>query len=111
MPLMDESRYQHMADAVFRRIEDGLRDADPDVVDCERAGDVVTLTFHGKNRCVVNTQRPVRQIWLAAAARAWHFSYDESTERWLDDKGQGVELFAQVAAIVRDQAGLAVRFE
>jgi CyaY protein len=110
MSVMDESHYQHLADGVFRRLEDGLKDADPDVVDCERAGDVVTLTFNGTRRCIVNTQRPVRQIWLAAGAKAWHFSYEEATGRWLDDKGHGIELFAQVAAIVKEQVGLAVTF-
>jgi CyaY protein len=109
---MDESEYQKLADAVFRRIEDGLKDVDPDVVDLDRAGDVVTLTFAGPRqiRCVVNTQRPVRQIWLAANARAWHFSLDATTGRWLDDKGMGVELFAQVAAIVREHGGIEVVF-
>ena len=58
--------------------------------------------------CVVNTQRPTHQIWLAADARAWHFSWDEPGAKWLDDKGQGVELFAKVADIVKQQAGVDV---
>ena len=107
--MMDESRYQKLADAAFAAIEAMLEDVDPDVVDVERAGDVVTLSFENGKRAVVNTQRPTRQIWLAADARAWHFSFDEAKGTWLDDKGQGVELMAQVAAIVKQQAGLDVR--
>ena len=105
---MDESRYQQLADEALRKIESMLEDVDADDVDVERSGDVITLTFRDRKKCVVNTQRPTRQIWLAANARAWHFGYDEPTKRWLDDKGQGVELFARVAEIVKEQAGIDV---
>jgi CyaY protein len=103
---MDESRYQKLADSALGTIERMLEDVDAELVDIERAGDVVTLTFANKKKCVVNTQRPTRQIWLAANARAWHFSFDEASGKWLDDKGQGVELIAQVASIVKEQAGV-----
>jgi CyaY protein len=104
--MLDESTYQHMADAAFRRISDALDPVDPDEVDCEHAGDVVTLTFKNRTKCVVNTQRPTRQIWLAASARAWHFSWDESKKQWLDDKGRGVELFSKVREVVKEAAGV-----
>ena len=102
--MLDEPTYLRLADEAFARIETGFEDVDPDVVDCERAGDVLTLTFANGKRCVVNTQRPVRQMWLAANARAWHFGWDEGSRRWLDDKGTGDELFAVLARVVRDQA-------
>ena len=111
---MDDSAYQHLADAAFRRIEEAFKDIDADDVDCERAGDVVTLTFKGGKKCVVNTQRPTRQIWLAANARAWHFGWDEGAKRWLDDKGQlnpdgsPVELFGAVRTIVRESIAIDV---
>jgi CyaY protein len=101
---MDESTYQKLADETFRAIESMLEEADPDEVDLERAGDVITLTFKDKKRCVVNTQRPTRQIWLAADARAWHFGWDAAKKQWLDDKGQGVELLSKIAGIVKEHA-------
>jgi CyaY protein len=107
---MDESTYQKLADAAFRAIGDAFESIDPDVVDCEAAGDVVTLTLRGGKKCIVNTQRPARQIWLAASARAWHFSWDAESRLWLDDKGRGDELFATIARIVKDEAGADVRF-
>lgn len=103
---MDEPRYQQLADVAFRKIESMLEDVDADDVDVERAGDVITLTFRDRKKCVVNTQRPTRQIWLAANARAWHFGYEEATKRWMDDKGQGIELFARIAEIVKEHAGV-----
>ncbi len=106
---MDETRFQHMADEVFRAVERAFEDVDADLVDCETAGDVLTLGFKGGKRCVLNTQRPTRQLWLAANARAWHFSYDDATKTWMDDKGKGSELFATIASIVKEQAGIDIR--
>lgn len=103
---MNESRYQKLAEDALHAIESMFEDVDADEVDVERAGDVITLTFRDAKKCVVNTQRPTRQLWLAADARAWHFSFDEATKRWLDDKGQGVELFARIAATVKDHASV-----
>jgi CyaY protein len=107
---MDESRYQKLADVALRAIEDLLKDVDAEVVDYERAGDVLTLTFATGKKAVINTQRPTRQIWVAANARAWHFGFEEPAGagggRWVDDKGQGVELLAQIAAIVKESAGI-----
>ncbi len=106
---MDESQYQYLADDTLRSLETMLEDVDADDVDIERSGDVITLTFRDGRKAVVNTQRPTRQIWLAANARAWHFSWDAGTSRWLDDKGQNVELLEHVAAIVKEHAGVDVQ--
>ena len=108
---MDESQFQRLADDAFRAIGDAFEDVDADLVDCEVAGDVVTLTLPGGKKCVVNTQRPTRQIWLAAASRAWHFSWDEGAGRWFDDKGRGDELFATIARVAKEGAGVDVAFE
>src|SRR4051812_329826 len=104
--MMDEPRYQQLADVALRTIENMLDDVDAEVVDLERAGDVLTLTFPGRKKAVINTQRPTRQLWLAANARAWHFDFEESTGRWMDDKGTGVELLSHVATIVKETVGL-----
>lgn len=103
---MDESTYQRLADNTFLELDAMLADVDADAVDVERAGDVMTLTFASGKKAVVNTQRPTRQLWLAADARAWHFTWDGA--RWLDDRGRGIELFAQIAAIVSDHTGVSV---
>jgi CyaY protein len=107
---MDEKTYQALADAALHSIMAAFEDVDPELVDCDTAGDVVTMTLKGGRRCVVNTQRPARQIWLAANSRAWHFSWDESTRRWVDDKGREDDLFATIARIVKEAAGVEVTF-
>ena len=107
---MDESTYEKLAKDTLRTITTAFDDVDPDVADCESAGDVITVTLSGRSKCVVNTQRPARQIWLAANARGWHFSWDAPSKRWLDDRGSGDELFATIARIVKDATGTEVVF-
>jgi CyaY protein len=108
--MMDESAYQKLADAVFKRIDHALEDVDPSDVDLDFAGDVMTLTLKNGVRCIVNTQRPARQMWVAAKANAWHFSYDEKGSRWFDDKNAERELFQTLGEIVREHSGIDVRF-
>lgn len=103
---MDESRYQHLAATALGKVEAMFDDVDAEDVDVERSGDVITLTFRDRRKCVLNTQRPTRQIWLAANARGWHFDYDEASQRWLDEKDRSNELFARVATVVKELAGI-----
>ncbi len=98
---MDEKQYLELAHATFRRIVDAFDDVDAEDADVETNGDVVTITWRDRSRCVINTQRPVRQIWLAGGDRAWHFSWNADAERWVDDKGSGAELHATIADIAR----------
>lgn len=99
--MMDEHRYLQLADDVFKRVIDLFEDVDGDDADVEPKGDVVTIRFRDRSRLVLNTQRPVRQIWVAGQQRAWHFGYDEASQTWLDDKGQGEELFAVIRRVAR----------
>lgn len=105
---MDESTYQKLAEQTLRRVEDMFKDVDSDDADYDRAGDVITFVFRDGTKCVLNTQRPTRQLWLAAQAQAWHFAYHAETSVWLDDKGAGIELFGKIAEIVRECAGIDV---
>lgn len=104
---MDENRYLELAHETFRRIVDAFDDIDWKEADVETSGDVITITWSDRSRCIVNTQRPVRQIWLAGGDRAWHFDWDEGSKRWLDDKGSGAELVATIVDIARGK-GLAI---
>jgi CyaY protein len=108
--MIDESRYHRLVSESFERIEDALVDVDPSDVDLDRAGDVLSLQCRDGVRCIINTQRPTRQIWVAARASAWHFSWDEAGARWVSDKNADEELFATLAAILRRHAAIEVRF-
>jgi CyaY protein len=102
--MLEESLYDRLTTTLFRSLEDALAEVDPDLCEVTRTGDMVTLTFPSGIRAVLNTQRAVRQLWLAGRAEAWHFSWDEGGQAWLDDKGRG-ELKGILTALVRSQAG------
>lgn len=107
---MDETTYYQHAKAAFRKVEEALDALGDDAVDFERAGDVLTITFPGGKKCVLNTQRPTRQLWLAADAKGWHFVLDATTGLWVDEKGTGAELYAQMSDIVRAHVGQPLPF-
>jgi CyaY protein len=106
---MDESQYLKLVGETFRKIEDAVENIDPSDIDFDSAGDVMSLTMKNGVKCIVNTQRPVRQIWVAARANAWHFSWNDATKTWQDDKGRG-ELFATLKAIAKEHAGIDLTF-
>jgi CyaY protein len=102
---MDERDFERRAAEVFRRVMDVFEDIDPDDADVESTGDVIRVDCRGGGRLVLNTQRPTRQVWLAGGTQGYHFSYDEVTGRWLDDKGRG-ELFETVAVLIKQATGI-----
>ncbi len=103
--MMDEARYNQLISAAFKRIIAAADDLDPDVLEADSTGDMVTLTARSREKCIVNTQRAVRQIWVAGKSQGIHFSLDEATGTWKDDKGRGLELFSFVADVVKDICG------
>ena len=105
MGAMDERAYRQAVEQTFRRIERAFDDVDPDLVEASRTGDVLTLAFADGARCVISPQPPLRQIWVAARASAWHFAAD-AAGGWREPGGQ--TLGAWLAALVREAAGVAI---
>ena len=109
---MEERRYLELAEAALSRIVAAFDEVELDDADIDSVGDVVTISVEPGSRgaggkIVINTQRPARQLWLAGGNRAWHFSFEEATGRWMDDKGSGAELFDTVREVCA-RAGLTV---
>jgi CyaY protein len=60
------------------------RQTDADL-DAQRVGGMVTLVFANRSQIVINQQKPLHEIWLAAKAGGFHYRLDG--EQWLDTKG------------------------
>jgi CyaY protein len=103
--MMDEALYNQRVAAVFKRMLAAADALDPDVLEAESTGDMLTLTARSREKCIVNTQRAVRQLWVAGKGQGIHFSYDEASGTWKDDKGKGLELFSFVSDVVRELSG------
>jgi CyaY protein len=101
---MDEIQFRRGADECLASVEQWLDEIDSDQLDYEVGDGMVTLEFADGERCVLSRQSAARQMWLAAGARGWHFSFDAGSERWLDDKDGG-DLFLRLAELVAEKIG------
>jgi CyaY protein len=103
---MDESSYAQSVAQVFKRLVKAVDAADPDLLEADTTGDMVTITaVKSGEKVIVNTQRAVSQIWVAGKGAGIHFSLG-ADGRWLDDKGKGLELQAWVKECVRSASGV-----
>jgi CyaY protein len=98
---MTESEFNELADAALRAVELAA-DAVDAGIDCARSGSVLTLELDNDTKIVVNTQLPMRQIWVAGRSGGYHFSYDG--RHWRDTR-DGTELFASLSRLVSAQGG------
>jgi len=102
---MDETRYNQLVAAAFGALMRALDKVDPDVLDADSTGDMVTVTSASGQKVVVNTQRATRQIWVAGKGLGLHFTFAKDG-RWMDDKGKDIEFFAFVTDAVEAISGV-----
>jgi CyaY protein len=107
---MTDTEYQDRAEALLRAIElacDRINDDTDADVDNQRVGGMITLTFANGSQIVINLQKPLHEVWMAARAGGFHYKHDGSV--WMDTKGQG-EFFAHLSRCASEQAGQALSF-
>jgi CyaY protein len=107
---MTDSEYMDRAEALLARVEaccDRINESTDADIDNQRVGGMVTLTFSGGSQIIVNLQKPLQEIWMAARAGGFHYKFDGRD--WVDTKGQG-EFFANLSRYASEQAGQALTF-
>ncbi|MDP2345777.1 MAG: iron donor protein CyaY [Deltaproteobacteria bacterium] len=102
---MNEATFNALSTALIKQVRDALDACDPDVVECVPDAEVIKIVFPSGAPFVLNTQRPVREIWLAADRQAWHFRYDGAAWK---DKRSGDELLATLKQVIKTRAGVDV---
>lgn len=108
--VMTDLEYLDAAERALQKIEaacDRINDSTDADIDNQRTGGMVTLAFANGSQIVVNLQKPLQEIWLAAKSGGYHYRFDG--QQWRDTKGTG-ELFAQLSASATEQAGHSVVF-
>ena len=104
--VMTDTEYQDRAEAALRAIElacDEINESTDADVDNQRSGGMVTLTFANRSQIVVNLQKPLHEIWVAARSGGFHFKWHD--DHWADTKGSG-ELFSLLSKFASEQSGL-----
>ena len=102
---MTDLQYQNQAESVLKAIEqtcDRLNDESDVDIDNQRTGGMITLSFSNQSQIIINLQKPLQEIWMAARAGGFHYKFNGG--QWLDTK-DGREFFANLSRYVSDQAG------
>lgn len=101
---MTESEFLALAEQTLDEIETAV-EAAPIDVEVTRTGNVLTLELADGGRVVINSQTPMRQIWVAAKSGGFHYERREGA--WRDTR-DGTELFAALSRILSAQGGTPV---
>ena len=108
---MDEKTYRQLLDETFARIDAAFEDIDPDLAEVALSLGTLTITYPGNLRMMLTPQPSPRQLWVAFRDRAWHFDYDTRQSRWLDDRGQGIEVCKLIEDTTHDLAGAEIQIQ
>ena len=101
---MSESEFLAAAERTLAAIESAVEACGADV-ETTRAGNVLTLEVADGSKVVVNSQTPMRQIWIAARNGGFHYEWRDGA--WRDTR-DGTELFAALSRVISAQGGVAV---
>lgn len=108
---MTDLEYQDLAERALKAIEsacDRINDETDADVDNQRTGGMITLTFSNRSQIIINLQKPLQEIWMAAKAGGFHYKF--SNTQWQDTK-DGSEFFANLSRYASEQAGQALVFK
>ena len=107
---MTDLEFMEHAEKLLKAVEagcDSINDEGLADIDNQRVGAMVTLVFSNHSQIVINLQKPLHEIWLAAKSGGYHYKFDNG--KWMDSKGQG-EFFASLSRFASEQAGGQVIF-
>jgi CyaY protein len=107
---MTDTEFMDQAEMLLKAIEgncDRINDEMIADVDNQRTGGMVTIVFANRSQIVINLQKPLHEIWLAAKSGGYHYKFNSG--QWMDTKGQG-EFFENLSRCASDQAGSPLTF-
>ncbi|NBQ06938.1 MAG: iron donor protein CyaY [Betaproteobacteria bacterium] len=107
---MTDLEFLDTAERLLSRIEgscDRINDETDADIDNQRVGGMITLTFSNRSQIIVNLQKPLHEVWLAAKSGGYHYKFKEG--QWQDTKGQG-EFFENLSRFATAQSGVQLRF-
>ncbi len=108
---MTDLEYQNLAENVLKAIEiacDRLNDESDVDIDNQRSGGMITLVFANRSQIIINLQKPLQEIWMAAKAGGFHYKF--SGGQWTDTKNSD-EFFASLSRYASEQAGQPLIFK
>ena len=107
---MTDLEYLNQAEALLKAVEaccDRMNDDLDADIDNQRVGSMVTLTFANRSQIVINLQKPLQEVWMAAKAGGYHYRLVDG--KWMDTKGHG-ELLDELSRQASTQAAKTLQF-
>ncbi len=107
---MTDLDYLHHAESAMTAVElacDHINDATDADIDNQRTGGMITLTFANRSQIIINLQKPLQEIWMAAKAGGFHYKFNG--QQWQDTKSAS-EFFADLSRYASEQSGQSLAF-
>ena len=108
---MTDPEFMDRAEALLKSIElacDRINDESDADIDNQRTGGMITLAFRNGSQIIVNLQKPLHEVWMAARAGGFHYRFDGAL--WMDTKGNG-EFFENLTRYASLQGVEPLRFQ
>ena len=102
---MTDLDYLNHAEKALTAIElacDRINDTSDADIDNQRTGGMITLTFANRSQIIINLQKPLQEIWMAAKAGGFHYKFNSN--KWLNTKDSS-EFFAALTQYASEQSG------
>lgn len=107
---MTDLEYLDRAEALLASVEascDRINETTDADLDNQRVGGMVTISFADGSQIIVNLQKPLQEVWMAAKGGGFHYRWDGQC--WRDTKGSS-EFFADLGRYASQQAGRSLDF-
>jgi CyaY protein len=107
---MTDLEFLDRAESLLQALEarcDELNEQTEVDIDNQRTGAMVTLSFANRSQIIINLQKPLQEVWMAARSGGYHYRFVDG--HWQDTKGQG-EFFSALSRDASAQSGLALDF-
>ena len=108
--VMTDLEFLDRAESLLQALEqrcDALNERSDVDIDNQRTGGMVTLTFPNRSQIIVNLQKPLHEVWMAARSGGYHYRWVDG--HWRDTKGEA-EIFDALSRDASAQAGMALDF-
>jgi CyaY protein len=106
---MTDLEYVNHAEALLRAVEahcDRINDETDADIDNQRVGGMITLTFSNHSQIIINLQKPLQEVWMAARAGGFHYKFNCG---WRNTRDAS-EFFTDLSRYASEQSGLALNF-
>lgn len=104
--MIAEPAFRSLVSAALKNLYAQFDAIDSDDLDNRFSDGVLQTDFEGGGVFVLSQQVPVRELWLSAFSRAWHFTHDGA--RWRE-RDTGEPLDAVLSANFTKRLGKPVR--